>query len=311
MKKSKGYKNIAGLENLIAADIKQRNLETYGESIKKYRKKAGLTVDQLASLLQITNSSVKNWESGYSRPDPEYLYRMFTILDVEPNEFFGIGGIGTLLTTNERNLVDYYRTLDDAGKEDLETIAQSMSDAGIPTFLADVKTVASGIITAAQGMTSDYEKELFVHDAIINSCSYVAPEVYHLETVVLEERAADVLADVVDVALHRRDDDRPPHARAVALGERRAHDIERRARRLRRHEELREENATRLKSPADDLKSRHDTRADYVQWRDALCKFFSRRRRRIGLEPMPNGVGQPRTRSRLWLSAARRRLPDT
>ena len=127
MKKSKGYKNIAGLENLSAADIKQRNLETYGENIKKYRKKAGLTVDQLASFLQITNSSVKNWESGYSRPDPEYLYRMFTILDVEPNEFFGIGGIGTLLTTNERNLVDYYRTLDDAGKEDLETIAQSMS----------------------------------------------------------------------------------------------------------------------------------------------------------------------------------------
>ena len=127
MRKSKGYKNIAGLENLSAAEIKQRNLETYGESIKKYRKKAGLTVEQLASILQITSSSVKNWESGYSRPDPEYLYRMFTILDVEPNEFFGLSGIGTLLTNNERNLVDYYRMLDDAGKEDLETIAQSMS----------------------------------------------------------------------------------------------------------------------------------------------------------------------------------------
>ncbi len=46
------------------------------------------------------------------------------------------------------------------------------------TFLADVETVANGIITAAQGMTSDYEKELFVHDAIVNSCSYVAPESY-------------------------------------------------------------------------------------------------------------------------------------
>ena len=46
----------------------------------------------------------------------------------------------------------------------------------------------------------------------------VAPEVYHLEAVVLKECAADVLADVVDVALYRRDDDRAPHARAVALG---------------------------------------------------------------------------------------------
>ena len=88
----KGYKNIAGLENLTVAQIRQRNLETYGESVKKYRMKAGMTVDQLADILQISKSSVRNWECGVARPDPEYLYRMFTILDVEPNEFFGIGG---------------------------------------------------------------------------------------------------------------------------------------------------------------------------------------------------------------------------
>ena len=123
----KGYKDIVGLEKMTIAQIRQRNLETYGEKVKKFRLKAGMTVDQLADILQITKSSVRNWECGVARPDPEYLYRMFTILNVEPNEFFGISGIGTLLTTNERNLVDYYRSLDDAGKEDLETIAQTMS----------------------------------------------------------------------------------------------------------------------------------------------------------------------------------------
>ena len=122
----KGYKNIAGLENLTVAQIRQRNLETYGESVKKYRMKAGMTVDQLADILQISKSSVRNWECGVARPDPEYLYRMFTILDVEPNEFFGIGGIGTLLTTNERALLGHYRALDAAGKEDLESIAETM-----------------------------------------------------------------------------------------------------------------------------------------------------------------------------------------
>ena len=127
MQKRKGYANIDGLEHLTPEEIKQRNLETYGEKIKMFRQKAGMTVDQLAEALHIGKSSVRNWECGISRPDPEYLYRMFSILDVEPNVFFGIGGIGTLLTTDEQFLIDHYRTLDDAGKEYLEGIAETMS----------------------------------------------------------------------------------------------------------------------------------------------------------------------------------------
>ena len=57
----KGYKNITGLENLTVAQIRQRNMETYGESIKKYRTRAGMTVDQLAEILGISKSSVRNW----------------------------------------------------------------------------------------------------------------------------------------------------------------------------------------------------------------------------------------------------------
>ena len=125
---AKGYSTIAGLEKLTASEIKQRNRETYGESVKKYRIKAGYTADQLAELLDVTVSAIRNWESGYTRPDPEYLYRMFTILNVEPNEFFGIGGIGTLMTTDERSLLDHFRQLDESGKEDLLTFAEVLSN---------------------------------------------------------------------------------------------------------------------------------------------------------------------------------------
>ncbi len=125
--KAKGYSTIAGLEKLSPEEIKQRNLEIYGSKIKAFRSRAGMTVDQLADRLQISKSSVRNWECGLTRPDPEFLYRMFGILDVEPNEFFGITGIGTLLTVTERDLVDNYRTLDDAGKEDVETFVEAMS----------------------------------------------------------------------------------------------------------------------------------------------------------------------------------------
>ena len=125
--KAKGYSTIAGLEKLTQEEIKQRNLETYGSKIKTFRTRAGLTAEQLADALQISKSSVRNWECGLTRPDPEFLYRMFTILDVEPNEFFGIKGIGTLLTTKERTLIDDYRSLDASGKDAVETFAQAMT----------------------------------------------------------------------------------------------------------------------------------------------------------------------------------------
>lgn len=128
MKTKKRYATIAGLENLTPEDIKKRNLETYGLRIKKFRARAGLTAEQLAETLQISKSSVRNWECGLARPDPEYLYRMFTILNVEPNEFFGFQGIGTLLTAQEQHLIDTYRALDDDGRENLITFADAMND---------------------------------------------------------------------------------------------------------------------------------------------------------------------------------------
>ena len=127
MKKPKGYSSIAGLENITRDEIKERNLQHYGSKIKSFRKKAGLSVDQLAEKLEIAKSTIQNWECGLTRPDPEYLYRMFTILDVEPNEFFGLKGIGTLLTAGEKALVNNYRMLDKSGKEALETFADAMS----------------------------------------------------------------------------------------------------------------------------------------------------------------------------------------
>ncbi len=126
--KAKGYSTIAGLEKLTPEEIKQRNLETYGLKIKNFRIRAGLSAEQLADALQIAKSSVRNWECGLTRPDPEFLYRMFSILNVEPNEFFGIKGIGTILTNHERGLLDLYRRLDRRGQFDLEAIAETLAN---------------------------------------------------------------------------------------------------------------------------------------------------------------------------------------
>ena len=122
--KKKGYTNISGLEKATQAEIKQRNLEHYGSKIKLFRNRSGITAEKLAETLQISISSIRNWECGLTRPDPEYLYRMFSILDVEPNEFFGIEGVGTLLTQQERDLVDNFRQLDNRGRMDIESFTK-------------------------------------------------------------------------------------------------------------------------------------------------------------------------------------------
>ena len=120
-------------------EVKQQRLQSFGLKIKHYRNQAGLTAEQLAEKLGISRSAVRNWECGISRPDPELFYPLFTILDIEPNEFFGIKGIGTILTDNERTLIKNYRLLDDTGKEDLEIYADAMSEKSHLRLLQNAK----------------------------------------------------------------------------------------------------------------------------------------------------------------------------
>ena len=137
--KAKGYSTIAGLEKLTPEEIKARNLETYGNQIRKYRKKAGLAVEELADILQISKISVRNWECGLTRPDPEFLYRMFSILDVEPFEFIaGSTDINTAVCQGAVNIHSeqtiHYSPLSD---EDL-TVGQGQK----PRFLSPCRKKA-------------------------------------------------------------------------------------------------------------------------------------------------------------------------
>ena len=106
---------------------KRRNLEGYGLKIKKYRKLAGMGADDLARALDVTVSSVRNWECGISRPDPEYLFKMFSVLDVAPNDFFGIKGVGSSLSDREEDLVAVFRSLDNRGQVDYLAVGNALA----------------------------------------------------------------------------------------------------------------------------------------------------------------------------------------
>lgn len=125
--RKKSLNDLTGSGKPKPEEIKKRNLDLYGSKIKKLRAKAGLSAEQFADMVGVSKSSVWNWECGIACPDPITLYRLFSIFDVEPNEFFGINGIGALLTTDERSLIDSYRVLDRRSKNDLKLFAESLA----------------------------------------------------------------------------------------------------------------------------------------------------------------------------------------
>ena len=83
-------------------DTRKRNLEGYGLKIKNFRKRKKMSADDLAQALQVSVSSVRNWECGLSRPDPEYLF----LLEEKRNAL--LDSIETRLSSMERKVARLY-----------------------------------------------------------------------------------------------------------------------------------------------------------------------------------------------------------
>lgn len=62
----------------------------FGDKIREARKAAGLTQRQLAEKVNVSNTSISNWEKNLSRPDPDTIQHLCWALSVQPNYFFAI-----------------------------------------------------------------------------------------------------------------------------------------------------------------------------------------------------------------------------
>lgn len=71
-----------------------------GEKIKKARKEAGLTLQQLADLIGAKRKQVvSNWEHGFGRPNLEMLEKLAQTLNVSLEYFFDREGLQNALFT--------------------------------------------------------------------------------------------------------------------------------------------------------------------------------------------------------------------
>ena len=107
-------------------DVRQQNLEEFGLKIKRYRREAGMPAEELARRIGVSVGCIRNWECGTSRPDPSFLLRMFGILDVDPNTFFGIEGVREALAKEEKKLVRLYRGMDARYQTDYIALGETL-----------------------------------------------------------------------------------------------------------------------------------------------------------------------------------------
>lgn len=65
----------------------------FGDKIREARKAAGMTQRQLADKLEVSNTSISNWEKNLSRPDPDMIQHLCWALNVQPNYFFSVSSV--------------------------------------------------------------------------------------------------------------------------------------------------------------------------------------------------------------------------
>ncbi len=61
-------------------------MNTVGNNIKHFRKKQGLSQEDMATELHVTRQAVSNWETGKAFPDIDMLKRIAVTLDTSVND---------------------------------------------------------------------------------------------------------------------------------------------------------------------------------------------------------------------------------
>jgi repressor LexA len=105
----------------------QRSCYAFGDVIRKYRSRLKYNQRELGKLMGVNQNTICNWETDKNQPDAQAMRRLCLLLDIPLYELFGIEDKHSKLSERELLLLSFYRSLDEHGKEDLETFAEAMS----------------------------------------------------------------------------------------------------------------------------------------------------------------------------------------
>ena len=109
MAKKTSEGNITSLPDAKEAKTIAFNKEHYGEMIHNNRMRAGLSQQQLASMIGVQKNYVTHWEAGRARPDLNIIPALCDALKISVSAFFGLPGTHKELSIDETQLVKDYR----------------------------------------------------------------------------------------------------------------------------------------------------------------------------------------------------------
>lgn len=141
--------------------VEQKVIHVFGEIIRKYRTRSKYSQKDLAGMMGVNQNTICNWETDKNQPDAQALRRLCVLLDIPLYEFLGIEDRHSKISEREQHLLSFYRTLDEHGKEDLETFAEALSGnvhkRKLRTALERMNSVADFGRPAAAGDGADWE----------------------------------------------------------------------------------------------------------------------------------------------------------
>ena len=101
---------------------------SFGQRLRERRKELGISQGALAKALGVSLSAVSNYENDLNAMREEVLVKAFEALDVEPNYLFqdSFSGESFTCSVEEQKLVRKYRTLRLAGRQAVQSVADSL-----------------------------------------------------------------------------------------------------------------------------------------------------------------------------------------
>ena len=99
---------------------------SFSNRLKERREYLQMSRSELASKLGVTPAAIGNYENGVSSPKEEILYKIFDVLNVEPNYLWQgemkNSSVKFEVSYPERDHIKKYRTLDEYGKDLDDTV---------------------------------------------------------------------------------------------------------------------------------------------------------------------------------------------
>lgn len=90
----------------------KETMKKFGENVKKYRNRLGMTQEKLAELCECSSQTISGTETGYSFPSSKVLFKLAEMLHVPLMYLFNFGE-DPVITNKEENLsfIKYFSNL--------------------------------------------------------------------------------------------------------------------------------------------------------------------------------------------------------